>query len=151
MLDSYIEIGDIQLQMGAQTLAHAAYQRALAQYRKIVENWPRDAHARTQAAAAYGQLAYLKLQFRRPREAVDSASQGLSLAPNQGWIAVNLVEAYVFSGQLAKAQEIFLKYRAVKIGEVSFKQALITDIQQLSDTGLNHPDVPNLRNWLAKN
>ncbi|BCM94247.1 hypothetical protein IAD21_06150 [Abditibacteriota bacterium] len=151
LLDCYVQIGDVQLQMGTLPLSHAAYQNALRQYKKIMERWPHDTESRAQAAQAYGQLAYLKLQFRQPQDAITAANEGLALAPDQQWIAVNLVEAYVFTGQLPKAEALCKKNKDVKIQDVPFKQAVLTDIQQLSGMGLTHPDLANLRNWLLQN
>ncbi len=151
LLNSYTEVGDVQLQSGALTLAYAAYQDALRQYQKIVQRWPKDEQSRSQAATIYGQLAYLNLQFKRPQDAITAANQGLALAPDQAAIAVNLVEAYVFAGQLPKAEALCLKNHAVKIQDVPFKQALLTDIQQIATIGLTHPDFAKLQDWLAKN
>lgn len=151
LLGCYIQIGDAQLQLGTFQLAYAAYQRGLTQYNQIIQHWPKDDGSRAQAAAAYGQLAYLNLQFKRPQEAITAATQGLFLAPDQKWITVNLVEAYVFSGQLAKAETLCTQNHDVKIQGVPFKQALVTDIGQIGKNGLTHPDFAKLSNFLLKN
>ena len=151
LLDCHVEIGDVQLQLGNLTIAYSAYQSALRQFKQIAARWPKDAHSRSQAASAYGQLAFLNLQFHRPRDAITAANQGLSLAPDQKAIVVNLIEANVFAGQLPKAQALYLQNRTAKIQDVPFKQALLTDLEQLATLGLTDPDLIKLRDWVLKN
>nr|MDQ3960118.1 hypothetical protein [Pseudomonadota bacterium] len=97
-------------------------------------------------------LAWYELFNRRPKEAIEAGRKGLEANPGEllvNTINTNLAHGYLFDGQYAKAQAIYLKYKAQKVIDGrSFKQAVLDDFKELRKRGIDHPDMKRVERLL---
>ncbi len=150
LLEIYANIGDAQLSLGNLLPARAAYRKSLEQF-ELLKNTPVKDQVQPQAASALGQMAYLEVLYHRPKEAISDASRGLAMAPDQSWIAVNLVHGYLFNDQLDKAIALCRQNKQTKVHGKRFFDVILSDLQQFAANGLVPPDSATFKQWLAKN
>ena len=151
LLESYVKIGDAQLSLTNLVPARRAYWRATEKYAAMEKRWPHDERSKVQAASAYGQIAYIDLLFHNAKQALGEATKALILAPDQTWIAVNLVHAYVFNGRVEKAIQLCQRHAKSNVGGTPFRQVVLEDFKQFDARGLKAPGMGALRQWFAQN
>ncbi len=151
LLESYVKIGDAQLNLTNLVPARRAYWRATEKYAAMEKRWPHDERSKLQAASAFGQIAYIDLLFHNAKQALGEATKALILAPDQTWIAVNLVHAYVFNGRVDKAIQLCRRHAKSDVGGTPFRQVVLDDFKQFDARGLKAPGMDALRQWFAQN
>ena len=105
---------------------------------------------KAQAAAAYGQLAYIDLFFKNPQQALKSATTALILAPGESWIAVNLVHAYVFNGKVDQAIQLCRRHQKSMVGDKPFHQVVLDDFKEFNKRGMNPAGMKVLQQRLTQ-
>ena len=118
---------------------------------------PDNATIKTEAAGAYGNLAWYQLFTQDFKGAATAAQQGLALDPTQQWININLANAYLFSGQYQKAKVIYADYKDKPWSESggdgdykTYKEVFLEDLETLEKAGIKHKKVKKIRKLLNR-
>jgi tetratricopeptide (TPR) repeat protein len=148
---SYKQNAQVLFELNRSGEAIAIAKRWVAHEHRRVEK-SNDAQTKESLADAYLGLAWYELFNRRPKEAIDAGRKGLEANPGEllvNTINTNLAHGYLFDGQYAKAQAIYLKYKAQKVTDGrSFKQAVLDDFKELRKRGIDHPDMKRVERLL---
>jgi tetratricopeptide (TPR) repeat protein len=148
---SYKQNAQVLFELNRSGEAIAIARRRVVHEQKRVEK-SNDAQTKESLAEAYGNLAWYELFNRRPKEAIEAGRKGLEANPSKllvNIINTNLAHGYLFDGQYAKAQAIYLKYKAQKVIDGrSFKQVVLDDFKELRKRGIDHPDIKRIERLL---
>jgi tetratricopeptide (TPR) repeat protein len=60
-----------------------------------------------QIAETYGNIAWAELLAKEYQQALNAAQALLEMDPTQDWVRVNLAHAYLFTGQLQRAEDLY--------------------------------------------
>jgi tetratricopeptide (TPR) repeat protein len=146
--DLYRQIGQAKMDGNDLPGAEAAYQQSLEGYRTLAEASP-DPTAQRNLAAAYDAVAYVMLLEKRPQEAMAIATEGAALDPRQARIQATLAHAYLFSGQLDKAMQIYQQSRSLKLDDrLTFTDIVQSDFQAFRARGLTNPNMAKVETLL---
>ena len=80
-------------------------------------------------ADAYGSWAWLKITQKSYPQSIALVKKGVALKPNQFWMHINLAHAYLLSGQVDKAKQIYLLYR-------QHKKEIVDDFRLLEEENI---------------
>jgi tetratricopeptide (TPR) repeat protein len=128
--------------------ATAVYQRALQIREQLAKDNP-DMYL-SGLAISYGNMAWTLLFVQQFKEAERYAQKGLEADPSQEWINANLALAYLFSGQYAQAEAIYVQFKDKPDKHGTYKDVFLEDLQTLEDAGITHPDVAKIRRVLEE-
>lgn len=118
---------------------------------RLARAHPEMPEYRSDLAKSFGNLAWLELLDKHPREARAWASRAFELDPSQTWIETNLAHALLFDGQYAKALNLYIKNRAVKLSNQNnktFAEAVLDDFKQFRAKGIHHADMAKIEKVL---
>ena len=133
---------------GDLTGAREAYEKYLAISVELAEDRS-NAQAQRDLASAYGNMSWLELLDRRPREAVSAALKGLEADPTQVWIKANLAHGYLLDDQVEKATAIYVENKDVILeGTRTFADVVRDDFKLLREKGITHPDMDRIEQLL---
>jgi tetratricopeptide (TPR) repeat protein len=111
---------------------------ALADAKKAIEINPKYARH-------YGNLGWVELFARQPKESIAASLKGLELDSTQVWMNSNLAHAYLLDGQFEKAKDIYLKYWNDDIEQGgTFGEAVQSDFKELRKAGITSPDMDRM-------
>ncbi len=135
---------------------------------EAMKDWPRSVADRTQAvtlytalsekkaydsagtdlATALGNLSWAEIQDGQFAPALAHAQKGFALDPTATWIEVNEAHALLFTGQVADARALYMKFRTMPRGENRGDGTLAVDVasdyQQLCSLGYVRPEMPGI-------
>ena len=122
------------------------YQEELAINQELARQDPSRYNA--DVARSYGNLSNHALLMKDFGKAIDLAQKGLAVDGTRKFIQANLAAAYLFSGEMALAEEIYTRYKA------ELHDVFLDDLQQFSELGIipkeRLDDVRHIRQLLAK-
>jgi serine/threonine protein kinase len=110
---------------------------------------PRHFGADPLAAEAWGSLGYAQLNARQYKEAVTSALLATNYDPSQLWTYTILAHAYLFDGQYAKAEPIYLAHKDEPIaGSRTFAEDVLNDFDTFRKAGITAPGMEKIEQLL---
>lgn len=92
-----------------------------------------------------GELAWYALLTRDFHNAVTYSQRGLALDPTARWIDTNLAHAFLFTGQVDKANALYYRHSGIKLGDRYWEEVILEDFRDLQSAGVTHPDISALR------
>ena len=101
-------------------------------------------------ASGYGSLAWYQLFIQQFAEAEQSARAGLAKDPGEEWIKTNLALALLYQGKWEASKEVYLSLKDKKYGEGTDKDTFLSDLAELEQAGISHPDVKRARALLGE-
>ena len=140
---------------------------------EAMKDWPRAVADRTQAvtiytalsekkaydsagtdlATALGNLSWAQIQGGQFAPALVNAQKGFALDPTATWIEVNEAHALLFTGQVADARALYMKFRTMprgtNRGEGTLAVDVASDYQQLCSLGYVRPEMPGIAHDLG--
>ncbi len=105
-----------------------------------------NSNLRTILSVNYGNLAYIQVQNKQFKNAIDLANKGLQYDSTQRWISVNLALAYLMDNQLDKSKEIIYKATGKTYLNKSFQQTYVDNITDLSNQGVKSASSEVVKN-----
>jgi len=120
-------------------------------FARLTREFPQQVAYRAGWARAEGNLAWIELIARQPREAIASASRGLEADPQQLWIRINLAHGYLFDNHTAQALAIYTENKDRKLPEgKTFAEAVLSDFKVFRARGLQHRDMARIERLLRQ-
>lgn len=96
-------------------------------------------------AGVYGGISDTEILLRRPQAALEDARRGLALDPNNLRLTLKLANAYLYTGDVASAQAIYLEHRNQQYYDYgSFGQQALNDFKRYRAAGVDTPDVARI-------
>jgi tetratricopeptide (TPR) repeat protein len=96
-------------------------------------------------ATAYGAAAWWALFARDFQNAIAYSKRGLAINPDEKWINTNLAHGYLFTGQFASAQSIYLEYTGIKLSDLYWDEVILNDFRDLEAAGVWHERMNDIR------
>jgi hypothetical protein len=97
-------------------------------------------------ATALLPLAWRQLFSREFKQALASSERAIALDPENLAYATNQAHALMFLGRPKAAQDVYLKYKARRIGEEKlWEQVILEDFAALEKQGLIHPQMAKIK------
>ncbi len=84
-----------------------------------------------QSAERLNSLAWMALKAGDPQAAMAHCLEGLALEPENGYLKSNLVQGYIWSGQIERARSYIDAQDRVALGGKPFRQVVVDDIKVL--------------------
>ena len=144
---SYTNIGGVKMAQGDLAGARQAYERVLAIRTDLAQD-KANAEAQRDLAGAHGNMSWLELLDRRPKEAVSAALKGLEADPTQVWIKIRLAHGYLFDDQVDKARAIYVENKDVMIRGHTFAEWVHEDFKLLRENGITQPAMDTIEQLL---
>ncbi len=66
------------------------------------------------------------------------------------WANTNLALALLFQGKYAEAEKIYISLKDKPYDEATYREAFLSDLEELEKAGITHPDVAKIRELLKK-
>jgi len=136
---SYYAAGVNYYMLGNKTKAKEYFNKACSVTENTLKDKPTDNNT-------YWNLSWYSLFANKPQQAITSAKKSLELAPEKEGVYSNLVLAYVLNNEFEKAKEIYLRFKNEQYDkEQSWKEVFINDLDDLSKSGITHPDFSKVK------
>jgi hypothetical protein len=105
-------------------------------------------------AEAINSLAWsclLKQDFTRALQVLE---RGLTIIDKSNrtypYLLSNLAHAYLFNNQFEKAQTLYFSNSTLKLGDMSWKDAVLTDFKEFNNRSITSPDMDKINEELLK-
>ncbi|CAA6819552.1 MAG: Unknown protein [uncultured Sulfurovum sp.] len=95
-----------------------------------------------QLAKAYGNMGWLKLLEKDYKKSIELSLKGIRIEPNEVWIHLHLLYAYLLNNQLNKAKEIYV----VLSNQVEIIKDDLKKLRDANVTSLHFSDIEKLFN-----
>jgi tetratricopeptide (TPR) repeat protein len=119
-------------------------------YENLLKTYKGNKQDSTDLSNAYGSLAWYQMFNRQFSVAEQSAQYGLALDASQEWINANLAVALLYQGKWKVAKRIYLSLKDKPYGKVTYKEMLLSDLDELEKEGILHADMAKIRVLLKK-
>ncbi|MCP4353283.1 MAG: tetratricopeptide repeat protein, partial [Desulfobacterales bacterium] len=121
------------------------------QYKKAAEYLKEQIDNTSQPhAQSWGTLSWYLIFAGQYKQAAKAAQKGLSIDPEQTWIATNLVHGHLLSGNMEAAKQVFKKYADKKIEQETFADVLLNDFKIFEEAGIKHPNIRKFKEFAGK-
>jgi hypothetical protein len=105
-------------------------------------------------AEAINSLAWsclLKQDFTRALQVLE---RGITIIDKSNrtypYLLSNLAHAYLFNNQFEKAQTLYFSNSTLKLDDISWKDAVLTDFKEFNNLGITSPDMDKIKEELLK-
>jgi tetratricopeptide (TPR) repeat protein len=157
----FILINPDDIQTGALLAKQGKLDEAANVYRRILEKCQarltrEPAHAETRQALElvvlrFGLLAEQFVYHGRFPTALECAETLLAVAPEQYWLHAMKAHTLMFLGHDDQAQDLYLRYRGQKIGDVRWETSVLADFKSFQQKGRLHQLMDKIEKLFSKN
>ncbi len=147
----YVYLGDILYSLDRISEAMEIYRKAIGVDEILRLQNPLAQQYRDALIMALGKVSWVGILSGNTQEAIAAALRALKFAPNMNSIKGNLAHGYLLSGQLSKAQAIYMENKdniLPEYGNKSFVEAVFEDFRELRKKGITHPDMAKIEKLL---
>jgi tetratricopeptide (TPR) repeat protein len=150
----YNKVGDVLIRQGRLDEALKAYRDGLTIRERLAtvdpsnRQWQDDLQI---SISRIGGTAYNFILAHNFVEALETANQAISLAPEETWLYTNRAHALMFLNRTDEARILYLKYRGTKnvVGEKSWEASVLEDFAELRKAGLTNPLMDEIERRFA--
>jgi tetratricopeptide (TPR) repeat protein len=101
-------------------------------------------------SSAYLSLSWYSLFARDFAGALRAGDDGLKLTPSNNMLDTNRAHALLFLGRTQEAEALYRKHLGESIGDKSWGETILDDLNALSAAGLSSPEFPAIRAMMEK-
>ncbi|MEM8898095.1 MAG: tetratricopeptide repeat protein [Bacteroidota bacterium] len=137
---------------GDQANNYAFHKKVVSHRQKVAEAHPENADVVSGLALAYYNLSWYALFAGDYLESEQSARKALELSPESTGVISNLATALLFQGKYQEANSLFREWKDkawVDDRYDTYGEAFLSDLAELEQAGITHPDVVRVRELLA--
>lgn len=150
----HIQTGGLLAKQGKLDEAANVYRRILEKCRARLAREP--AHAETRqtlelVVLRFGLLAEQFVYHGRFPTALECVETLLAVAPEQYWLHAIKAHTLMFLGHDDEAQDLYLRYRGQKIGDVRWETAVLADFKSFHQKGRLHQLMDKIEKLFSKN
>jgi serine/threonine protein kinase/tetratricopeptide (TPR) repeat protein len=145
------QIGDVQAEKGQLDDAWASDNSALAILQKLAVDHPDESFVKSGLTDLYTELCWCQLFRKDFNGALASARAGEKLDQNDLPFELKSAHALLFSNQIGRAKEIYLKHRGQQMpySSDSWEQEVLSDFDDLEKHGVTTSGIHEIRALLS--
>ncbi|MEM8898185.1 MAG: DUF3856 domain-containing protein [Bacteroidota bacterium] len=130
------------------------YQQAVNHRQKVANTYPENIDILSRLASAYYNLSWYSLFTNSFKESESAARKTLELSPESTGVISNLASALLLQGKYLEAKSLYEEWKDkawVDDRYQTFKEVFLSDLKELEEAGIKHPDVDRIRILLSTN